>query len=906
MTGLVRVVAQRRKIESGDEPDKGLSPRSLALPRAHPPNDLPLMLLHVIALGIAGSIGGGAPTEPDSLMAPGVSSELAAARRARISGLQYELHLDVTRPDTAVGRLLSRFMLASQGDVIVDFRGLRLRRVRANGATLPSVEYNGHHVRIPASAVGMGSNRLEFEFDSRIAPAGASIIKVRDPVDSATYLYTLLVPSDAQQLFPAFDQPDLKARVSLTLTTPNGWTALSNGALVRRDSTVSATTHVFAETRPISTYLIAFAAGPWATLTSPASGRPISLYVRRSRAAEVDADSIIVHNDRGLRWLERYFAYRYPFGKLDLLLAPAFPFGGMEHPGAIFYSEERFLFREPPTLPQRLGRNATIYHEVAHQWFGDLVTMRWFDDLWLKEGFATYMAARMQASLDPGSDAWKSFYLRNKPAAYAVDASDGTTPVWQELANLDQAKSNYGAIVYNKAPSVLKQLEFLVGEAAFQGGLQRFLRRYEFGNATWQDLLESIGSTWGQPLDAWGRAYILRRGMPVIEQRVDVRDGRLVRLALVQRPARGVSGSGPWPIRAEVLVAPRDGSPVRIPVTMTGDTTIVADASGLPEPAWVFANAGDQAYALVLLDPASVSSLEESLGAVTDPFQRAMLWGALWDLVREAELAPGRFVRLALRELPRETDEQIAAGILSRLTRAIGAYLPDSARMRHLAETESVLLSGALDARRAYGIRRAHLDAFVRVAGTPDALARLERLLEASDLAGLPVGAPTRWTIVTRLVASGTPSAAARLAAELERDRTPEGARRAFMAAAATPSAAVKREYFTRYFADADLNEDWATASLDAFNAAESRGLSLPYLRAALDSLPWIQQNRRIFYLGSWLGSFLDGQVSPDAAAIVDAFLKDNPGLPLDLRLKVLQAGDELRRTVTIRGRFRE
>ena len=863
------------------------------------------MLLKAI-VAVVLSATPGAPVPADSLMMPGVSRELAADRRARITDIRYELSLDVTGTDTAAGRLAMRFMLTGAGDVIVDFRGVRLRRVRANGATLSRPEYNGHHVRIPASAVGVGSNRLDFEFDSRIAPAGASIIRVRDPVDSATYLYTLLVPSDAQQLFPVFDQPDLKARVALRLTTPTGWTALSNGGRIRVDSGATVTTHVFAETKPISTYLIAFAAGPWATRTSAKSQRPITLYIRQSRAADVDADSIIAQNDRGLRWLEQYFAYRYPFGKLDVLLAPAFPFGGMEHPGAIFYSEERFIFREPPTLPQRLGRTATIYHEVAHQWFGDLVTMRWFDDLWLKEGFATYMAARMQASLEPASGAWKSFYLRNKPPAYAVDASDGTTPVWQELGNLDQAKSNYGAIVYNKAPSVLKQLNYLVGDDAFQGGLQRFLRRYEFGNATWQQLLESVGEAWGQPLEEWGRAYILRPGMPVIEQQLEVRDGRIVRLALVQRPARSISGPGAWPIRAEVLVAPATGSPIRIPVTLAGDTTVVAAATGLPQPSWVFANADDQAYALVLLDTKTVDFLERSLGTVTDSFQRAMLWGALWDLVREAELSPDRFIRLALRELPRETDEQIAAGILSRLTRAFGAYLSQAGRSNRVADVERVLLGGASDSSGSYGIRRAHLDAFVRTAGTPAALSRLDVLLDEQSIAGLPLGAPTRWAIVTRLIASGAPGADRRLAAETERDKTPEGARRAFMASAARADPAVKRDYFARYFADAELNEDWATASLDAFNSPESRTLTIAYLRPALDSLPWIQRNRRIFYLGSWIGAFLDGQVTPDAAAIVDTFLASNPGLAPDLRLKVLQASDELRRTVTIRARYRE
>ena len=235
---------------------------------------------------------------------------------------------------------------------------------------------------------------------------------------------------------------------------------------------------------------VAFAAGPWATWESaPAGRRAITLYARRARAAEVDADSLIGANRDALEWLEEYFGIPYPFAKLDMLLAPAFPFGGMEHPGAIFYNESRFVFREPPTWSDRLGRDATIYHEVAHQWFGDLVTMRWFDDLWLKEGFSTYVAARMQDELDPGSEAWKTFYLRNKPLAYATDQTSGTTPVWQELPNLDLAKSNYGPIVYNKAPAILKQLNHLVGEEAFRAGLGDLLREHAYANMTWRDLL---------------------------------------------------------------------------------------------------------------------------------------------------------------------------------------------------------------------------------------------------------------------------------------------------------------------------------------------------------------------------------------------------------------------------------
>ena len=854
-------------------------------------------------LALAASTGG-THASNDSLMSTGVSRALATARAAQMRDVRYALSLDLTERDSSRGTVTTRFRVTKPGDVILDFRGQRLGSVEVNGTLIQSPEFNGAHLRIPAASVRAGENVVAISFVTKIAAAGASIIRYRDATDGAEYLYTLLVPADANQLFPCFDQPDLKARVSLRIRASKDWRVLANSpetssSVVNDDGP---TEHVFAETEPISTYLVAFAAGPWATVTSPSSKRPITLYVRKSRVAEAEVDSIINANDVAARWLESYFARPFPFKKLDVLLAPAFPFGGMEHPGAIFYNEDRFIFRERPTLPQRLGRTATIYHEVAHQWFGDLVTMRWFDDLWLKEGFATYVAAKMQASLDTASGAWKSFYLRNKPLAYAVDETRGTTPVWQTLENLDQAKSNYGAIVYNKAPSVLKQLDYLVGPDAFQRGLRRFLTAHAYGNATWRDLLAAIGAESGRSLDGWGKQYILRAGMPVIDQSLQVTPDGRTRLVLRQRPAQALSGKGAWPVRTNVVVGQPDGKLVRLRVTLDSDSAVVALPKGTAPPTFVYANADDYAYALVLPDERTVLWLEENISSVKDSFLRAMLWGALWDLVREARLDPARFTAIALRELPTETDEQIVAGVLGRIGRAVVAYLPAERRDSALAFVEKALRRGAADPDRPYGIRKPYLDTYIRVAGTASALKQLDALLDSSEAAGAPLRAPTRWAIVTALMERKAPSAERRFERESRADSGSEGKRRAFVAAAARPDPDVKKEYFRRYFADESLNEDWVTASLDAFNTVRQSELTRPYLIPALDSLRWIQTNRRIFFLGSWLTSFLDGQTSAESLLAVDRFVSGHSELPRDLREKILQAEDELTRTVRIRG----
>lgn len=497
------------------------------------------------------------PAAPAGHPGPGIAHPLAQRRAAQISGLRYDLALDLTGADTATGLAQIRFNRAARsGDLVLDFRGSALSDLLINDRPAPTSARRDGHLVLPRALLRTGANTVSARFETAIAAAGAAIIRYHDNQDDQTYLYTLLVPSDANLLFPCFDQPDLKARFSWALKAPAGWTVIANGPLAAKEPAGSNTLWRFAETQPISTYLAAFAAGPWASWSSAPSGElPITLYARASRQAEVDAEPQLAANRAALRWLADWFAVPYPFAKLEVLLAPAFPFGGMEHVGAILYNEDSFIFREPPTLPQRLRRDATIYHEISHQWFGDYVTMRWFDDLWLKEGFATYMAARIQAELQPASNAWTTFLLSTKTPAYRADATSGTQALWQPLANLDAAKSNYGPIVYNKAPAVIKQLAFLVGEAGFRRGLQRFLARHAYGNATWQDLLGAISAASGVDLGAFGQQYVLRAGLPRIDTQLvladDRADDRIASLTLVQRPARALAGDagGAWPMK---------------------------------------------------------------------------------------------------------------------------------------------------------------------------------------------------------------------------------------------------------------------------------------------------------------------------------------------------------------------
>jgi aminopeptidase N len=477
--------------------------------------------------------------------------------------------------------------------------------------------------------------------------------------------------------------------------------------------------------------------------------------------------------------------------------------------------------------------------------------------------------------------------------------------VWQALDNLEQAKSNYGPIVYNKAPGVLRQLNHLVGDAAFQRGVRRFLSEHSYGNATWRDLLRAIGTASGRDLTRWGTQWILRPGMPIIEQQLETVNGRIAHLQLRQRPAQPtLSGLEPWPMRLTVLLWYPNAPPVRITADLTTLTTDIVAARGKPAPAFVFANDGDHGYAIVLPDEQSVRWLEVSLGTVRDDLLRAMLWGAMWDLVREARLSPERFAVAAMRALPTERDEQIAAALTSRIGTALSRYGSTSVRDSLAPRLEQLLVRGASDTSLTYGQRKSQLDAFISSAQSPAALQRLDGWLDADSALGLPLRAPTRWSIVTRLLATGAPNAAARLTAESVRDSTTEGRRQAFVAGAAVPDPAAKRGYFARWFSDSTLNEEWVTASLRAFHEPEHAAATLPFLVPSLDTLPWIQRNRRIFFLGAWLGAAIGGQSSPEALSAIDGWLSLHPALPADLRRKVLQARDDLERTVRVRARY--
>ena len=433
----------------------------------------------------------------------GISESLARERAAALTAVRYDLAFIVPerRQQPVEGSLRLTATLAAPRRIVIDFSAPkeRVRSVRvADREVVPL--YAEDHLIIPADATRAGENRIAIEFT-----AGDEALNRNDD-----FLYTLFVPARAHLTFPCFDQPDIKARYTLSLDVPAGWETVGNASESARDTNGGRLRVRFAETQPLPTYLFGFVTGRFSIERATRNGRELRMFHRETDAAKVtrNREALFDLHASALKWLEDYTALPYPFDKFDFILIPSFQFGGMEHAGAVLYNASGMMLDESATQNQLLNRASTIAHETAHMWFGDLVTMRWFNDVWMKEVFANFMAAKIVNPSFPNVNHELRFLLSNYPDAYSVDRTAGSNPIRQPLTNLKDAGQLYGPIIYEKAPIVMRQLEMIVGEQPFRDGLREYLKKYAFGNATWLDLIRILDAKTPDNLAAWSRAWV--------------------------------------------------------------------------------------------------------------------------------------------------------------------------------------------------------------------------------------------------------------------------------------------------------------------------------------------------------------------------------------------------------------
>ena len=645
---------------------------------------------------------------------PGIPHALAEERAARVSALKYDLNFKIPleRNQPIRGRVSASFTLSDKTRPLsFDFAqpANRMLSVSVNGHVADARVQNGHAV-IPADVLVAGPNVVDFEFLAGDVPLNRN----------DEYMYTLFVPARASLAMPCFDQPDLKARWRLSLEIPPDWTAVSNAKETGHTNAPGKTGLIFDETEPLPTYLFAFAAGKFSVETVTRKGRTFRMFHRETDADKVarNKEEIFDLHSRALTWLEAYTGLPYAFGKFDFVLIPSFQFGGMEHAGAIYYNANGLLLDESATQNQLLGRANVISHETAHMWFGDLVTMKWFNDVWMKEVFANFMAAKIVNPSFPAVNHDLRFLYQNYPSAYDVDRTDGANPIRQELSNLNEAGSLYGAIIYQKAPIVMRQLELLMGETPFRDGLREYLRAHALGNATWPDLVSVLDVRTPEDLSAWSRAWVEERGRPIVRTRLEVAGGKIQKLSFVQEDVRGRDIA--WPERLQVLVA-SGGRTRTFEVTLGGGETVVPAAVGLPAPKWVLPVGKGLGYGFFDLDPVTLEFFATSLHTITDPLTRGSALVALWEAMLEGTIPPSRVMKEIMASLPVESNELNLQQMLEYLRTAFWRFTPADDRAGLAPQMEELLHEG-LDQADTTSLKAAWFSALRNLALTPDTL----------------------------------------------------------------------------------------------------------------------------------------------------------------------------------------
>ena len=832
-------------------------------------------------------MGGFSQSRPDDAPGPGVALALAEGRAARVNNVRYELHFAVpaAQATPVTGRVTIRFDLKDASrPLALDFAAApdAVTAGTLNGRNAKP-EHVVDHLVIAPSDLRAGANEITLQFRSADAPLNRS----------AEFLYALFVPARARQAFPCFDQPDLKARYTLSLDVPENWEALGNGAQVASDKRGPSTTVRFGETQPISTYLFTFAAGRFTVETAERNGRQFRMLHRETDAAKVarNRDAIFDLHAGALTWLETYTGIPYPFGKFDFLLVPSFQFGGMEHPGSVYYNASGLLLDESATQNQKLGRASLIAHETAHMWFGDLVTMRWFNDVWMKEVFANFMAAKIVNPAFPEINHDLRFLYAHYPSAYDVDRTAGTNAIRQRLDNLDEAGSMYGAIIYQKAPVVMRHLEMLLGPAAFRDGMQEYLKAHAFGNATWTDLIATLDRRTPDDLAAWSRSWVEEAGRPTIRVNLKAQTEALESLELTQEDPnknRGLLWTQPLSVGVGYR---RDG--VGMKHRMTGATLRVLSRSAIP--LYVLPNNDGVSYGDFVLDPASRAYLLQNLPA--DEVARGSALVMLWEEMVDGRIEPRDMFDALLKALPKERNELTIQRMLSYTQQAYWRWIPAAQRATSAATVEAIMRAG-LDAATTPSLKSAWFNALRDMAQTGPTLSWLESVWRKTEtVPGLVLAEPDFITLAQELALRGVPNSEAILTEQIARTQNPDRKERMqFVRPSLSADPSVRDAFFTQLKDPVKRRrEAWVLEGLGYLHHPLRASAAEKHVGTSLEMLLEIQRTGDIFFPKRWMDATLSGHNNPAVAAGVTRFLEALPaGYPDRLRRIILSSADDL------------
>ncbi|MEU2976921.1 aminopeptidase N [Streptomyces hirsutus] len=826
-----------------------------------------------------------------------------AQNRAQLLDVhRYAIELDLTTgDDTFDSRTLIRFtVLADQDDTdtFVEVKPAELRSVTLDGHPLDPETLDGN--RLPLKNLTPGEHELHIDAAMHYSRTGEGMHRFTDPADGETYTYTQLFLDDVQRVFAAFDQPDLKAVFDLTVTAPRAWTVLANGITEHLgDGRWKAAT-----TPLISTYLVAVAAGPWHSVRTEHRGLPFGLHCRRSLAPHLDADADELL-DVTRACFDRYhekFTQPYPFDSYDQAFVPEFNAGAMENPGLVTFRDE-FVFRSAVTDTQRQTRAMVIAHEMAHMWFGDLVTLTWWDDIWLNESFAEYMGYQTTAEATRFTDTWTDFGVTRKPWGYDADQRPSTHPVAPEdVQDTASALLNFDGISYAKGASVLRQLVAWLGEEDFLAGINTHIDRHKFANATLTDFIDSLASATDRDVHAWANAWLTTTGVDTLTPELRTDNGHW-HLTLHNPPPAGETGR---PHRITLGLYDHDPhtphgltprTPLEADLSTTGTTTISAPG---PRPALLVLNDGDLTYAKIRFDDESTQTLRTRLSGLPDPLTRAVVWNALRDAVRDGELPPTTYLDIARTHLPHETDLALVGGVLAFATTHVAdRYVTPDRRPAALATLTDLcrdLIRRTEDGDHP-GLRLIAVRHRIDTAAHPDTIAAW--LTDGTVPGGPELDPELRWRILTRLAVLDATDEAA-IAAELADDPSATGQEGAARCRAALPHEDAKARAWDTLFHTDNLSNYLFTATAQGFWQPEQADLVHPYVaRYHKDAVALAARRGPAIAEAAGHWAFPAHAVAPETLRLGQKCLRKADPTPA-LRRKLVDQLDDLARALRI------
>ena len=838
----------------------------------------------------------------------------AATRSALITVASYQVDLDLTVGDATFGSVsVVRFGCAAPGSAtFINLTAPAVREITLNDAPVSLDAFDGNRITLTGLAA---ENVLRVVADCAYSRSGEGLHRFTDPADGRVYLYSDLETFDAHRIYACFDQPDMKASYQLAVTAPADWEVVSNMAA---ESTVpdgsvpdgGALRWHFPPTPVMPTYITAVAAGPYHVVRDEHDGIPLGVYCRQSLAEYLDADEILEVTRQGFDFYHSSFGIKYPFGKYDQLFVPEFKEGAMENAGCVTFVEA-YIFRSRVTDFAREARGETILHEMAHMWFGNLVTMRWWDDLWLNESFATWAGTLAQAEATRWTSAWTTFAQLYKAWAYRQDQLPSTHPIAADIPDIAAVEVNFDGITYAKGASVLKQLVAYVGRENFLDGVRKYFAAHAWGNATLADLLAALEETSGRDLAAWSTEWLQTAGVNTLRPSYSVdADGRFTEFAVEQeapathpvlrshRIAIGLydrtSGDRAGLVRRQ-----------RVETDVAGPRTVVPELVGQPRPDLVLVNDDDLTYAKIRLDDHSLGTLVDSIGAFSDSLPAALCWSAAWDMVRDGEMAARDYVRLVLSGISSVADISVVQTLLRQAGQAVRRFADPAWRQIGLA-----LMAGALrdllhGAPAGSDTQLAYVRAFAGAAVSADDLALLAGLLDGSQvLDGLSVDTDLRWSLLWRLVSRGA-CGEDEIDAELARDATDAGERHAAACRAAIPTAEAKQQAWETMIGG-ELTLAVFRAVLSGFADPDQPELLAPYREKYFEVVGDVWRN----WSSAMAQDFVSGvyavcPISTETVEMTDAYIRAADP-PAALRRLLIEGRDDVVRALRCQARDRQ